>query len=52
MIRAFLRNERGTTAIEYAVIAGLIFLVIVAAIQPIGTALAGIFGQASGGLSG
>ena len=51
-LQRFLRNERGTTAIEYAVIAGLIFLVIIAAIQPIGTALATIFGQASGGLAG
>jgi pilus assembly protein Flp/PilA len=48
----FLRNERGATAIEYAVIAGLIFLAIVAAIQPIGIALSAIFGQASGGLAG
>jgi len=48
----FLRDERGATAIEYALIAGLIFLAIVAAIQPIGVALSGIFGQASTGLSG
>jgi pilus assembly protein Flp/PilA len=51
-LQRFLRNERGTTAIEYAVIAGLIFLVIVAAIQPIGATLAGVFGQASNGLAG
>jgi pilus assembly protein Flp/PilA len=50
--RPFLRNERGTTAIEYAVIAGLIFLVIVSAIQPIGATLSAVFGQASGGLAG
>jgi len=51
-LQRFLRNERGTTAIEYAVIGALIFLVIISAIQPIGSALAGIFGQASGGLAG
>jgi pilus assembly protein Flp/PilA len=52
MLERFLRNERGVTAIEYAVIAGLIFLVIVAAIQPIGASLSGAFGQASNGMSG
>lgn len=52
MIRAFLRDERGTTAIEYAVIGSLIFLAIVAAIQPIGAMLASVFGQANAGLAG
>lgn len=47
----FFRNEEGTTAIEYAVIAALIFLVIVAAIQPIGTALNTTFGSANAGLA-
>lgn len=32
MIRRFLRDERGTTAIEYAVIAALIFMAIILAI--------------------
>ena len=52
MIRAFLRNERGATAIEYAVIAALIFLAIAASIIPVGQALSGIFGQAAAGLAG
>ena len=52
MKRAFLRCERGTTAIEYAVIGSLIFLAIVAAIIPIGTQLASVFGSVSTGLSG
>ncbi|MBS0385198.1 MAG: Flp family type IVb pilin [Proteobacteria bacterium] len=52
MIRAFLRDERGATAIEYAVIASLIFLAIVAAIVPIGQTLNGVFGQVSNGFSG
>ena len=52
MIRAFLRNERGATAIEYAVIAALIFLAIVAAIIPIGTQLSATFGTVSNGLAG
>lgn len=47
MIGAFLRDRRGTTAIEYAVIAALIFMVIIAAIQPISGSLASIFGNSS-----
>jgi pilus assembly protein Flp/PilA len=50
MIARFLRNEAGTTAIEYAVIAALIFLAIVAAIIPIGGSLSDTFNQAAGGL--
>jgi pilus assembly protein Flp/PilA len=52
MIGAFLRNQRGTTAIEYAVIGALIFLAIVAAIIPIGTQLSATFGNVSTGLAG
>ena len=51
-LHRFLRDERGTTAIEYAVIGSLIFLVIVSAIGPIGTTLASVFGQASSGMAG
>lgn len=50
MIARFLRDERGATAIEYAIIASLIFLVIIAAIQPIGAALSGIFNAAAAAL--
>ena len=49
MLRRFLSDERGATAIEYAVIAALIFLAIVAAIVPIGTELNGVFTDASDG---
>ena len=52
MIRRFLRDERGTTAIEYAVIAALIFMAIILAIQPVGAALALIFGDAATGMTG
>ena len=51
MIARFLRDERGTSAIEYAVIAGLIFMAIIAAIIPIGTELAGTFTDASAGMA-
>jgi pilus assembly protein Flp/PilA len=52
MFKRFLNNQRGVTAIEYALIAGLIFLVIVTAVGSIGTSLSGTFGNVSGGLSG
>ena len=38
-LRAFLRDERGATSIEYALIAGCIFVVIVAAIRSVGSNL-------------
>ena len=50
MLKRFLRDERGATAIEYAIIASLIFLAIVAAIVPIGEELNGVFAKASDGL--
>lgn len=50
MLIRFLLDERGATAIEYAVIAALIFLAIVAAIVPIGGQLSGVFSNAAAGL--
>lgn len=50
MLKRFLADDAGATAIEYAVIAALIFLAIVAAIVPIGGSLSGTFNQAAGGL--
>jgi pilus assembly protein Flp/PilA len=52
MIAHFLRNQRGATAIEYAVIASLIAIVIFAAIVPIGGSLTGIFDGARDGIEG
>jgi pilus assembly protein Flp/PilA len=49
MLRRFVSDERGATAIEYAIIASLIFMVIIAAIVPIGTELSGVFTEASDG---
>lgn len=51
MIARFLRDEAGATAIEYALIAGLIFLAIVAAIIPIGGSLSGTFNDAAAPLN-
>jgi pilus assembly protein Flp/PilA len=50
MLRRFLSDEAGATAIEYGIIAALIFLAIVAAIIPIGGELSATFDQASDGL--
>ena len=43
LISNFLKNESGATAIEYAIIAGGIAIVIVAAVQGIGLNLNGTF---------
>lgn len=49
MLQRFLSDESGATAIEYAIIAGLIFLAIVAAIVPIGGELSTVFADAAAG---
>jgi pilus assembly protein Flp/PilA len=49
VIKRFLTDESGTTAIEYAVIASLIFMAIVAAIIPIGEELGVVFQEAADG---
>jgi pilus assembly protein Flp/PilA len=51
MIRQFLRDERGATAIEYALIASLIGMVIIGAVTAIGGALSGTFTDAAAGLN-
>jgi pilus assembly protein Flp/PilA len=51
MILHFLRNERGATAIEYALIASLIGLVIIAAVGAVGGSLNNTFNEAAAGLS-
>lgn len=48
-LRSFFADDQGATSIEYAVIMALIFLVIIAAIQPIGGQLADTFTAASDG---
>ena len=49
MLQRFFSDESGATAIEYAVIAALIFMVIIAAIIPIGAELSGTFNDAAAG---
>jgi pilus assembly protein Flp/PilA len=43
MILKFLRNESGATAIEYGLIAAGIAVVIIGAVQSVGTALSNTF---------
>lgn len=50
-LRRFARDERGTTAIEYALIAGGISIVIVAAAASIGTTLNSTFTSVKNGFS-
>ena len=46
----FLKNEDGVTAIEYALIAGLIALAIVAAVQLVDARVSAVFTEAGGAL--
>ncbi len=39
IMRAFLRSESGATAIEYGMIAGLMFLAIVGGVQALGQSI-------------
>ena len=43
LVLRFLRDNSGVTAIEYALIAGSISIVILAAVQSIGTTVTGTF---------
>jgi len=43
------RNESGDTAMEYALIAGLVAIAIVAAVTTLGTSVSGLFGSVLGG---
>jgi pilus assembly protein Flp/PilA len=51
MIRAFLRNQDAATAIEYALIAAFIGLVIITAVATIGTKLTGVFTAVAAGFN-
>jgi pilus assembly protein Flp/PilA len=46
----FLRNESGATAIEYGLIAGLLSVVIIAAVTLVGTNLTAVFSQIASAL--
>lgn len=48
--RRFLSDERGATAIEYAMIAGLLFLAIVAAVTNFATSVNVMYNNISGNM--
>lgn len=49
-VRAFIKREDGASAIEYALIAGLIAVVIITAVTALGTDVASVFEAISTGL--
>lgn len=51
MIKKFVHEEDGVTAIEYGLIAALIAIVIIASVQGVGTALVKVFDKVSSSLS-
>jgi len=48
MIRRFLANESGATAIEYGLIAALIAVVVIGAVTAVGSNLSGTFNTVAG----
>jgi pilus assembly protein Flp/PilA len=50
LIANFLADQSGATAIEYSIIAVGVSIVIVAAVNSMGTALSGVFTKASASL--
>lgn len=51
IIRDFIRDESGATAIEYGLIAALIALVIITALRNVGTNLTTAFNRIGSGLA-
>ena len=51
LFKNFIRNEDGATAIEYALIASLIAVVIIGAVQTVGTKVSGVFSQVGSALN-
>ena len=49
-IRNFLGNDSGATAIEYALIASLIAVVIIVAVQTVGTKVSTVFNEVGAAL--
>lgn len=52
MIKSFIRDESGATAIEYGLIASLVGIAIIAAVRTLGTTLSATFQSAAGNLAG
>jgi len=49
-LKNFVANESGATAIEYALIASLIAVVIITAVQTVGTKVSTVFSEVGGAL--
>ena len=47
MLRKFLRDESGATAIEYGLIAALVAVACIVALEALGTSLSGLFTNVS-----
>lgn len=47
IVSRFMKDESGVTAIEYGLIAALVAVGIIAALNALGTSLTGIFGSVS-----
>ena len=50
LVKNFIKNESGATAIEYGLIAGLISVVIILAVTLVGTNLNGTFNEVASAL--
>ncbi|HJV26060.1 MAG TPA: Flp family type IVb pilin [Aromatoleum sp.] len=50
MLKQFVREEEGVTAIEYGLIAALIAVVIIVSVRLVGTKLDGVFGTIAAAL--
>lgn len=51
LVKTFIHDEKGATAIEYGLIAACISVVIIVAVQSVGTSLNGTFNKVSNALS-
>lgn len=52
LLNKFIANEDGATAIEYGLIAALVAVFIIGALQVLGTSLSDLFGRVSTALDG
>lgn len=51
ILKAFIKNKRGATSIEYALIIGLIFLVIIASANSLGQSVTNKFNYVSSSIN-
>ncbi len=51
LVKRFVKDESGATAIEYGLIAGLIAVVIIGGVSAAGTSISGLFTRISGKLT-